>query len=109
MNARTFQINVKASQAIAEKILRGLDGKSAVDSEMALLMAYAEICEGIQNYPPETRTRRAWRFVLEASHRLVSLVGEIEAMTVEELDARERGAVDCVATCRDLSARQAMH
>ena len=83
-NDATWQQHVVDAQivnALSDGILRGLDGARKVDAEIACLVAYAGIADGVRAYPASTRAARLNLLVHLGSQALCDLIAEIGALS----------------------------
>jgi len=87
MTIRQYQIDLRDVHPIANDILNALNGRSVLMCEMALLMAFLEVAEGVREYPDETRLMRA-RIALErSSASIAQIIDEVGKLPDDEVIA----------------------
>ena len=80
MELRTFKVDGKATLRLAQRMLREANGTGRVEAEVACLVAYASIAEGITQYPAATRDARVNLVISRGARALceiIAVVGEL--------------------------------
>ena len=69
---------------MAHQFARMLKGKRKVESELALLLAYCNVADGVQAMPAATRNQRVSMIVSRASTALCEIIEEVASISDEQ-------------------------
>ena len=81
MGIATFKVDAKTTLRLAQRMLREANGTGRVEAEVACLVAYASIAEGVASYPAVTRDARANLVISRGARALCEIIAAVGALS----------------------------
>ena len=81
MGLRTFKVDGRVTLRLAQRMLAEANGTGRVEAEVACLVAYASIAEGVASYPVATRDARANLVISRGARALCEIIAAVGALS----------------------------